>query len=82
MARHRRRDVDDLRYGLDRDDDELVRDALDRLVDRREQEEPPTLVEPRPLNHGEVVCRTCRLVVRRADLAGTTLLVCNDCYRD
>lgn len=82
MARRRRLghrpQVDDLRSDFDRDDDEVVRDALPA----RSPEEGVDRVAPVvPLRDDEVVCRTCRLVVRRGDLGDAILLVCPDCYR-
>lgn len=72
--------MDDLRAAFDRDDDDAIREALDRLT-RREGESGPSIEPPRPLGQDEVVCRSCRLMVRRTDLAGAALLVCSDCYR-
>lgn len=80
MDRQQRAAVDDLRAAFDRNDDDAVRDALDRLTVRHDEPAPPLEV-PRPLGLGEAVCRSCRLVVRRANLGGAALLVCDDCYR-
>lgn len=80
MNQHQRAAVDDLRAAFDRDDDDGVRDALARLTGRADEPGPP-LEPPRPLGPGETVCRSCRLVVRRADIGEAALLVCEDCYR-
>lgn len=70
--------VDDLRSDFDRDDDEAVRDAFPtRSADEGVDRVGPVV----PLREDEVVCRTCRLVVRRGDLGDAILLVCPDCYR-
>lgn len=80
MESYREAVVADLRAAFDRDDDDAIRDALDRLT-RREGEPGPPVEPPRPLRRDEVVCRSCRLVVRRTELAGVALLVCSDCHR-
>lgn len=80
MEPDRRAAVEDLHAAFDRDDADAIRDALDRLT-RRDGEPAPPVEPPRPPGRHEVVCRSCRLVVRRADLAGAALLVCTDCYR-
>ncbi|HVM14970.1 MAG TPA: hypothetical protein VM287_11675 [Egibacteraceae bacterium] len=80
MTPQHRAATEDLRVAIDRDDDDAVREALDRLT-RRDDEPGPPIEPPRPLGPGEVVCRSCRLVARRARMDGTVLLVCEDCYR-
>jgi hypothetical protein len=84
MAEHpkdREQALDDLRAGFDRDDDDLVRDAMDRLTRRRDTPDDADVVPPRPRGSDEVVCHSCRLVVRRRDMGDAALLVCDDCYR-
>jgi hypothetical protein len=73
--------VDDLRSGYDRDDDDLVRDVHEHLR-RPGRTEPPGLVPPVPQRDDEVVCRSCRLVVRRREPSGVALLICDDCRWD
>lgn len=79
MDRHQRAAVDDLRAAFDRNDDDAVRDALERVTQRDDEPAPP-VEPPRPLGRGEAVCRSCRLVVRRVDLGAAALLVCDDCF--
>lgn len=78
--RERRAAMDDLRAGFDRDDDDLVRDALDRLS-RRGGTEHTEIEAPPPRRDDEIVCRSCRLVVRGRKLGDAALLVCDDCHR-
>lgn len=41
--------------------------------------EPPGILPLAPLRPDEVVCRSCRLAVKRRDPEGVALLVCDDC---
>ncbi|MDP8969432.1 MAG: hypothetical protein M3N52_02815 [Actinomycetota bacterium] len=70
--------ADDLRAGHDANDEQVVR-ALQ--VARRPATQPLEPSPPVPLRADEVVCRSCRLAVRRPDLGDVVLLVCDDCYR-
>lgn len=72
------RQLDDLRSTYDPDDDDVVRDAA-AVPPPRGDGEATRLAPPVPVRDGEVVCRSCRLVVRRALPAGVDLLVCDDC---
>ena len=69
---------DDLRSTYDRDDDELVRDACEAAPELRGAASPP-IEPPAPLRDDEVICRSCRLAVRRRDPVGVVLLICDDC---
>ncbi|MPZ89251.1 MAG: hypothetical protein GEU81_14525 [Nitriliruptorales bacterium] len=71
--------VDDLQSWYDPDDDELVRLAHDRAKRRGGDDEPPRFLPPQPLREDEVICRSCRLAVRRRIPDGVPLLVCDDC---
>jgi hypothetical protein len=82
MVRRRRDEqiqADDLRAGYDPNGEDAER-ALPRGPRGRTGVLGSAL--PRPAAD-EVVCRSCRMLVRRPDLRGTgvILLVCDDCAR-
>jgi hypothetical protein len=81
MVQRRRQEsipVDDLRGGFD-PEDESARGDLPRRGDASAGPRSQAL-RPGP---DELVCRSCRMLVRRPDLRGTgvALLVCGDCAR-
>ena len=70
---------DDLRGVFDAQDDDVVRDRFERAARRSGRVEPPQFEQPRPVGSDEVVCRSCRLVVRGRLPDGVPLLYCDDC---
>ncbi len=73
------RQLDDLRSTYDPDDDDVVRDAATIRPPASGDGEAARFAPLVPVREGEVVCRSCRLVVRSALPAGVDLLVCDDC---
>jgi len=71
--------LDDLRSTYDPDDDDVVRDAAALPPPATGDGEATRLAAPRPVRNGEVVCRSCHLVVASALPPGVDLLVCDDC---
>jgi hypothetical protein len=57
-----------------------VRLKHERAKRRGGDSEPPRFLPPEPLRSDEVICRSCRLAVRRCGIPeGVPLLVCDDC---
>lgn len=76
-TRHRR--ADDVSAADETNDDDVGRE-VDRVTRRAEARTGDPLAPPfNPLRADEVVCRRCRLVVRRRLPDGVPLLVCDDC---
>lgn len=74
--------LDDLRAGYDPDDDDLVRERLDHARRRSGGDNQlPELHPALPARNDEILCRSCRLYVRREFFGDAVLLICRDCRR-